>query len=73
MKKMRILLLEILVLALLGSASMTKMQQRDCEGGPGSGECTEFVDIDGDGVCDNCDGCIADPPKDGTGRKKGKK
>ena len=73
MKQMTMLLLAVLVLALLGTVSMAKIQQQDCEGGPGSGECTEFVDIDGDGICDNCDGCIADPPKDGTGRKKGGK
>ena len=72
MKKMKMLLLGVLVLALFASVTMAKIQQRDCDPDPDCCACTEFVDVGGDGVCDNCDGCIPDPPKDGTGRKKGK-
>ena len=77
MKKMKMLLLGVLVLALLTGISMAKRNgggDRDRECDPDSCAYVEFVDADGDGVCDNnCDGCIPDPPKDGEGRKNGRK
>ena len=72
MKKMKMLLLGVIVLSLVAGISMAKIQQRDCDPDPDCCVCIEFVDADGDGFCDYCDGCIPNPPKDGTGRKKGK-
>ena len=40
------------------------------EGVPGNPDCENFVDLDGDGVNDNCTG-EGDRPQDGTGEKKG--
>ncbi|MFN8468417.1 MAG: hypothetical protein U0X20_22860 [Caldilineaceae bacterium] len=36
----------------------------------GAGQCANFVDADGDGVCDNLGQNV--PPRDGTGSQNGK-
>lgn len=74
MKKMRMLLLGVFVLALLAGASIAKQQgegggDRDRDRDPDSCECIQFVDENADGICDNSGDCI---PEDGTGRKKGR-
>ena len=73
MKKMKMLLLGVFVLALLAGASIAKQQRGgDRDRDPDSCECIQFVDDNADGICDNCGDCDPDPPEDGTGRKKGR-
>ncbi len=54
-------LLELTGDAFCGDGDILRVQEKkklkngDCDGtGGGSGDCTGFIDQDGDGVCDNC-------------------
>ena len=61
MKKMSIVLAGIVLLFLCVGLSTAKLHaacSRDCC------TCDQFVDEDGDGICDYCDGCISVPQGD---------
>ena len=64
MKKMTLALASILVLTLFVGISTAKIQQRDCDRDQDCCVCDQFVDLDGDGICDGCDGCIPTPKGD---------
>ena len=64
MKKMSLVLASILVLTLFVGISTAKIQQRDCDRDQDCCVCDQFVDLDGDGICDGCDGCIPAPKGD---------
>lgn len=59
MKKMMMLLMGVLVLALFVGISTAGDCNRDCD--QNCCVCDEFVDVDGDGICDECGGCIPVP------------
>ena len=58
MKKMSMLLIGLVVLVVMVGMSTAGTQQRlrDCD--QDCCTCDQFVDLDGDGICDNCDECI---------------
>ena len=63
MKKMLILIVGILIIALFAGIATAKIQQRDRDRDRDC-TCGQFIDVDGDGICDNCNGCIPSPKGD---------